>query len=146
MGKVVKIGITSNNGDRINSVNEVEAIFGKGLVNDRHYKDNNLKKCQITLIEIENINQYNKSFGAEIPAIDFRRNIITEKINLNNLVGKEFYIGKVKVKAHDLCKPCKSLQNSLKQKNIIKEFLHKGGIRCEILSSGKIFINDIITT
>ena len=37
------------------------------------------------------------------------------------------------------------LINKLKQNNIIKEFLHKGGIRCEILSTGKISVGDIIS-
>ena len=59
-------------------------------------------------------------------------------------MGSEFFIGKTKVKAHDLCRPCKSLQETLGQKNIIKEFLQKGGLRCEILTSGKISIGDII--
>ena len=95
-------------------------------------------------IEIENINYYNKISNTFIPAIKFRRNIITKDISLNKLVGSEFYIGQVKVKAHDLCRPCKYLQESLKQKNIIKELLLKGGLRCEILTSGKIFIGDKI--
>ena len=90
------------------------------------------------------INYYNKVTGTTIPAINFLRNIVTEGIQLNVLVGKEFLIGKVKVKAHDLCKPCKNLQESLKQKNTVKELLHTGGLRCEILSSGKIYVNDQI--
>ena len=114
------------------------------MVNERHFKENNEKRCQITLIEIENINDYNKLTGTTIPAINFLRNIVTQGIRLNELVGKEFLIGKVKVKAHDLCKPCKYLQESLKQKNVVKEFLHTGGLRCEILSSGKICVNDQI--
>ena len=56
-GKVVKIGISKNKGGKIVSLNDVEAIKGKGLVNERHFKENNEKRCQITLIEIENINQ-----------------------------------------------------------------------------------------
>ena len=79
-----------------------------------------------------------------IQAINFLRNIVTEGIQLNVLVGKEFFIGKVKVKAHDLCRPCKNLQESLQQKNTVKELLYTGGLRCEILSSGKIFIDDQI--
>jgi len=130
--------------DEIVNVNNVEAIKGKGLVNERHFKENNEKRCQITLIEIENINHYNKITGTTIPAINFLRNIITEGIQLNELVGKEFFIGAVKVKAHDLCRPCKYLQESLHQKNIIKELLLTGGLRCEILSSGRIYINDQI--
>ena len=144
MGKVHEIGIYKNKGDEIVNVNNVEAIKGKGLVNERHFKENNEKRCQITLIEIENINHYNRITGTTIPAINFLRNIITKGIQLNELVGKEFFIGAVKVKAHDLCRPCKYLQESLHQKNIIKELLLTGGLRCEILSSGRIYINDQI--
>ena len=143
-GKVVNIGISKNKGGKIVSLNDVEAIKGKGLVNERHFKENNEKRCQITLIEIENINHYNKITGTTIPAINFLRNIVTEGTRLNELVGKEFFIGLVKLKAHDLCRPCKYLQESLQQKNIVKEFLLTGGLRCEILSSGKIYINDQI--
>ena len=143
-GKVVKIGISKNKGGKIVSLNDVEAIKGKGLVNEKHFKENNEKRCQITLIEIENINHYNKITETNFPAINFLRNIVTEGVRLNSLVGKEFFIGTVKVKAHDLCRPCKNLQESLKQKNIVKEFLLTGGLRCEILSSGKIYINDQI--
>ena len=143
-GKVVKIGISKNKGGKIVSLIDVEAIKGKGLVNERHFKENNEKRCQITLIEIENINHYNKITGTTIPAINFLRNIVTEGTRLNELVGKEFFIGSVKLKAHDLCRPCKYLQESLQQKNIVKELLLTGGLRCEILSSGKIYINDQI--
>jgi len=143
-GKVVKIGISKKKGNKIVNLNEVKAIKGKGLLNERHFKENNEKRCQITLIEIENINHYNKINGSSIPAINFLRNIITEGIRLNELVGKEFSIGSVKLKAHDLCRPCRYLQESLQQKNIVQELLHTAGLRCEILSSGKIYINDQI--
>ena len=144
MGKVLEIGISENKSNKIVNVNEVEAIEGKGLVGEKHFKENNKKRIQITLIEIENINHYNKITGTTIPAINFLRNIVTEGIQLNVLVGKEFFIGSVKVKAHDLCKPCKYLQESLQQKNTVNELLHSGGLRCEILSSGKICVDDQI--
>ena len=144
MGKVLEIGISENKSSKIVSVNEVEAIKGKGLIGEKHFKEDNKKRSQITLIEIENINHYNKITGTKIPAINFLRNIVTEGIRLNVLVGKEFFIGKVKVKAHDLCRPCKNLQEFLQQKNTVKELLYTGGLRCEILSSGKIFIDDQI--
>ena len=144
MGKVILIGISKDHGSPIANVRSVEAIKGKGLVGEKHFKKDNEKRRQITLIEIENINHYNKITGTTIPAINFLRNIVTEGIQLNVLVGKEFFIGPVKVKAHDLCKPCKYLQESLHQKNTVKELLHTGGLRCEILSSGKICVEDQI--
>ena len=144
MPKVIEIAISENSGRVMKNVDSVESIAGKGLLNDRHFKEGNEKKSQITLIEIENINHYNQITRTSILPKDFRRNIITEGIKLNALVGSEFFIGEVKVKAHDLCRPCKYLQESLNQKNLVKELLRKGGLRCEILTNGKIFVGDEI--
>ena len=144
MGKVHKIGISKNKGNNITDVNEVNVVRGMGIENDRFFKKDNNKISQITLIELENINYYNKLYNENIPAINFRRNIITEGIKLNDLLNTEFFVGEIKLKAHDLCRPCKYLQESLNQKNLVKEFLHKGGLRCEILNSGKISIGDMI--
>ena len=60
MAKVIKIGIVPYKGGKINGVNSIEVIKGKGIVGDRTFKENNHIKSQITLIEIENINDYNK--------------------------------------------------------------------------------------
>ena len=144
MPKVIEIAVAQKSKGQMKSIDNVETVVGKGLVGDRHFKENNEIRCQITLIEIENINYFNRISGTSIPAIEFRRNIITEGVKLNDLVGSEFLIGKVKVKAHDLCRPCKYLQESLKQKNLIKELLLQAGLRCKILTSGKIFVDDEI--
>ena len=144
MPKVIEIAISESSGRIMKNVDNVESIAGKGLCNDRHFKEGNEKKSQITLIEIENINYYNKISGTSILPKDFRRNIITEGIRLNELVGSEFFIGEVRVKAHDLCRPCKYLQESLNQNDLIKKLLHKAGLRCEILTNGKIFVGDEI--
>ena len=144
MQKVLKIGITKKSGDKILSLNSAEAIQGKGILNDRKFSEKNSKERQITLIEIENINFYNNLIKSNISPLDFRRNIVTSGVDLNNLLNKEFLVGKIKLKAHDLCRPCKYLENSLNQNNLIKPLMLKAGIRCEILTSGKIFNNDII--
>ena len=90
MGKVLEIGISENKSNKIVNVDDVKAIKGKGLVGEKHFKENNNKKCQITLIEIESINRYNKKTGTSFSPINFLRNIVTEGVNLNVLVGKEF--------------------------------------------------------
>ena len=144
MGKVLQIGIANTKGSKIQNVYQVEALKGKGLANDRNFSEENQKECQITLVEIENINYYNKISNTNLSPLDFRRNIVTENIKLNDLVGKEFFLGEVKLKAHDLCRPCKYLEKKLNKNNIIKQLLRKAGLRCEILTSGKIKVGDII--
>ena len=144
MAKVIEIAISDKSKGQMSNVDSIEAIAGKGLIGDRHFKENNGKHSQITLIEIENINHFNKISETSIPAVDFRRNIVTENIRLNELIDKEFFVGNVKLKGHDLCRPCKYLQEKLKRNYFIKEFLHKGGLRCEILTDGKINVGDSI--
>ena len=144
MSKVFKLGITDKNNKKIQEVESIEVITNKGIVGDRHFKDYNDPYCQLSLIESENIDQYNTKYGLNISYVDFRRNVITKEIKLNNLIGKKFFIGKVQVEGIDLCRPCRHLTEILKQENILKEFLRKGGLRCKILTSSKINIGDKI--
>ena len=144
VNKVFKIGISKKNGEKINEINEIEILAGKGIVGDRHFRDSNNHKGQITLIEKENIDYYNNKYKTEISYIDFRRNIVTEGVELNNLIKKEIKIGTVKIFPYELCKPCLHLEQMVNGKDIIKEFLRRGGLRCEVLVSGKVKIGDKI--
>ena len=144
MSKVIKIGITSNNNKEIKEVDSIEVLANKGVIGDRHFKDNNDPYCQLTLIESEKIDFYNLKYGLNISYIDFRRNIITKGIKLNDLVGKKLKIGSVEVEGMDLCRPCRHLNESLNQDNVLKEFLRKGGLRCQILTSSSINTGDKI--
>ena len=144
MSKVFKLGITKLNNQKINEVSSIKVIENKGIVGDRHFKDYNDPYCQLSLIESENIDYYNTKYGLNIPYTDFRRNVITKGIDLNNLIGKKLQIGNVKVEGIDLCRPCKHLTEMLNQENILKEFLRRGGLRCQILSSSSISIGDEI--
>ena len=146
MSKVFELGVTSTNNKKINKVESIEVIADKGIVGDRHFKDFNYPYCQLSLIESENIDYYNLKYGLKISYVDFRRNVVTKGIQLNDLVGKKFLIGKVKVEGIDLCRPCRHLTEILDQDNIIKEFLRKGGLRCQILSTSKINVGDEIRT
>tara|TARA_B100001250_G_C19490054_1_gene652664 strand:+ start:140 stop:586 length:447 start_codon:yes stop_codon:yes gene_type:complete len=144
MFKVLKLGITENNNQKIKEVKTINVLANKGIIGDRHFHDNNDPLNQISLIESESIDDYNIKFGLNISYIDFRRNIITKGIRLNDLVGKKFKVGNADLEGIDLCRPCKHLSENLNQNNIIKEFLRKGGLRCRILSSAKINIGDQI--
>ena len=144
MSKIIKIGITSSNNRKIEEVSSIKVLANKGIVGDRHFKEFNDPYCQLSLIESENIDYYNEKYGLNIRYVDFRRNIVTQGISLNDLIGKKLLIGKVEVEVIDLCRPCRHLTEMLDQKNILKEFMRRGGIRCEILSSAQINIEDEI--
>jgi|TARA_X000001036_G_scaffold381633_1_gene373800 MOSC domain-containing protein YiiM len=142
--KVYKIGIAKNDNQKIDNVESIEVVKDKGIVGDRHFQEFNDPYNQLSLIESENIDYYNNKYKLNIPYIDFRRNIVTKGIELNDLIGKKIQIGDVLIEGIDLCRPCKHLCEKLNKDNIIKEFLRRGGLRCRILSSSNININDEI--
>ena len=125
MPEVIKIGITEKNNQKIQEVKTVKVIANQGIVGDRHFKEFNDPFNQLSLIESENIDYYNIKYGLNIPYIDFRRNIITKGIKLNDLVGKKIKIGSVEV---DLTKDksyyfeCLKLLKLELQKKTIKKF------------------------
>ena len=144
MSEVIKLGIAENNNKKIREVDSIKVIANKGVVGDRHFNEFNDPYCQLSLIESEGIDDYNIKHNLNISYVDFRRNIVTSGIQLNNLVGKKILVGNVILEGVDLCRPCKHLSEILDQSNIIKEFLRKGGLRCQILSTSNINIGDKI--
>ena len=74
-----------------------------------------------------------------------RRNILTQGIEINDLIGTEFYVGTVRLRAHRITQPCLYLEKLLDQPGLYKELWDNGGISCEILSDGVIKERDIIT-
>jgi MOSC domain-containing protein YiiM len=142
MSKIIEIGITELNNKEIVAVKEIDLIAGKGIIGDRHFKDYNDPYNHLSIIESESIDEYNKKYNLSIPYLNFRRNIITRGIKLNDLIDKKILIGDIQLDVIDLCRPCRHLSEKLDKDNIVKEFLRKGGIRCGILNDGKISTGD----
>ena len=144
MSEIIKIGITKNHNQEIIDVTEIDLVAGKGIIGDRHFKDYNDPFNQLSIIESEFIDEYNFKNKLNIPHLNFRRNIVTKGIQLNDLVGKKILVGNIELEGIDLCRPCRHLTEVLGQDNIIKEFLRRGGLRCQVLSSSSIKIGDQI--
>ena len=144
MSEVFKLGITTKNNQTINEVSSIEVLSNKGIIGDRHFREFNDPYNQLSFIESENIDYYNLKYGLNLPYVDFRRNVVTKGIQLNELVGKKFLVGDVELEGIDLCRPCRHLTEVLNQDNILKEFLRRGGLRCQILSSSSIKLGDKI--
>ena len=90
MPKILKIGISNLNNQQINEVDSIQVLANKGVVGDRHFSEFNDPYNQLSLIESENIDFYNLKYGLNIPYLNFRRNIVTKGVKLNDLVGKKF--------------------------------------------------------
>ena len=113
-------------------------------MNDRYYGNFKEKKEQVTLINLEEINNFNSRIKQNIDAKNFRRNIIISGINLSKLINKKIKINEVTLKVHEICQPCKYLQDRLEIPGLIKMLVNKSGVRVEILTSGIISVGDVI--
>jgi hypothetical protein len=79
---------------------------------------------------------------------DTRRNIVINHFSadeLNNLVGKTFYLGRLAFKGTELCLPCQRPAKLLARPDFINAFQARGGIRAEALASGMLTAGDLLT-
>ena len=92
---------------------------------------------ELTLIEGEVLAELHLS------AAEARRNLVTEGIRLNELVGVRFRIGAVLIEGIRLCHPCAHLDIVTGMK-LLKPLENRGGLRASILSDGIIRTGDVI--
>lgn len=115
------------------SVTEAHAVPGRGLEGDRYFNQEGtfskpLPDYELTLIEIEAIEDFRREFGVELEAGDGRRNIVTRGVSLNDLVGQEFQVGHVRLRGIRLCEPCSHLAR-LSHRAVLRGLVHRGGLR-----------------
>jgi MOSC domain-containing protein YiiM len=144
MPKIKAINITNLSGESTIYVNQAILERNKGIINDRYYKNFKKKYEQVTLIESEKISNFNNNIKSKFNYKDFRRNIITTGIHLNKMINKKIQINNVVLKIHQLCQPCRYLQNKLSVDNLVKLLTNNGGVRAEIVQSGIISTFDEI--
>lgn len=152
MSQIIEIHICTRGGSAMQRVQSAELIAHKGIKGDRYFKETGtfseklagLPDKELTLIEAEQIQAFNKAHGLNFTYGDFRRNLITEGVDLNSLVGKEFMLGNIRLKGVRLCEPCSHLASILVPE-VVSSLAHKSGLRVTILDDGKIQDNTPIT-
>ena len=148
-GTVVSIHIAANKSLPMQQLAEANAVVGQGIEGDRYfwgigtYSHSRDVSRDVTLIEIETIEALRQK-GIFLNAGDARRNVVTRDVPLNHLVGRTFLVGKVCLRGTRLCEPCAHLE-TMTQKGILKELIHRGGLRADIVIGGTILVGDAVT-
>ena len=150
-GKLLAIAIAAQAKGPMEDVAFVEAIAGEGLRGDRYGAGTGAAQLQgrrkpeneVTLIAREAIEAANDEFNLTIDHLDTRRNLLTEGVPLNELIGKTFRVGPVTLKGLERCEPCGYLQK--RTFPWIKPALKgRGGLRCCVIEGGTITVGDAI--
>ena len=111
-------------------------VTADGVVGDRYSQARDL-----TLIEAEALEGLQEDTGIELSAAESRRQVLTRGIRLNDLVAQHFMVGDVECVGQELCEPCNHLQG-LTQQGVLRGLVHRGGLRADIVSGGRIAVGD----
>jgi MOSC domain-containing protein YiiM len=125
----------------------IRAIPGQGLDGDRYANRAGTFTPRsgvgvgydLTLIEAEVLDELTLTDGHRLEYAEARRNIVTRGIDLNSLVGQRFRVGDVECVGRRLCEPCAHLER-LTHKGVLRQLIHRGGLRADILTAGNITI------
>jgi hypothetical protein len=66
-------------------------------------------------------------------------------IELNALVGRRFKVGNAECFGQRLCESCAHLQRLTSKPGTLRDLIHKGGLRADVLTDGEIHVGSEIT-
>jgi len=130
----------------------VQVEAGRGVVGDRYYRGEGTfsaklagnRKSEITFIAAEEIDAFNSSQGEALGYGDVRRNIVTEGVQLRDLIGRDFTIGSAQFHGIEHCEPCAHLASTVNEK-VVPHLAHTG-LRAAIIASGTLAVGQDISS
>jgi MOSC domain len=148
VGVIESIALAAEAEGPMKAVSVAEAIEGRGLLGDRYERKagtfSNPKGggYDLTLVEAEALEELS-SKGVELSPIEARRNIVVRGIALDELIGRRFRVGEVECYGQRRCEPCSHLER-LTRPGVLRGLVHRGGLRADILSGGRIRTGDSV--
>ncbi len=149
-GQVVGIYTAPEEGAPMEARDGVRAVAGVGLDGDRYAtgegkytRSGDDGKRAITLIEREAVEAARREHEIDLEEGETRRNVVTEGVPLNHLVGRTFRVGDVVLRGFKLAEPCTYLEG-LTRPGVRRALVHRAGIRAEILEGGTLRVGDQI--
>lgn len=123
----------------------VQLVAGKGIEGDRYFGVDGEPSVNVTLVEAEEIERFQRECGVPVDLSVTGRNFVTRGVRLNALVGREFSIGGVRLLGSELCEPCLTLGQALANPSCgpaeaVKRMLRRGGLRARVLTSGEVAV------
>jgi MOSC domain-containing protein YiiM len=150
-GRVEAIFVADQAGAPMRQLDEVRAVAGRGLENDRYAAGQGTfsiaggRGNEVTLIAGEVLDALELPDGAQLSGAETRRNLVTRDVDLNALVGQRFRIGGLVLIGRRRCEPCAHLQR-LTRPEVLRQLVHRGGLRADLLTTGTIRVGDAITS
>ncbi|MXV63894.1 MOSC domain-containing protein [Natronorubrum sp. JWXQ-INN-674] len=147
-GRVRTIHIAPKQGEPMKRVERVTAVAERGLEGDRYYDTDGTfadrDGSDLTLIAGETLDAVERDYDITLEPGAHRRNVTTEGVALNHLVGERFRVGELRCEGVELCEPCSYLERHLEEQGIRDALVHRGGLRARILEGGVVSVTDAV--
>ncbi len=92
---------------------------------------------EVTLIETETLEALRRDHGIDLAPAQHRRNLTTQGVPLNHLVGRRFRVGSVLLEGGRLNTPCRYL-DMITGLTVCDLMVHRSGLNARILEGGDI--------
>ena len=141
--KIERIFTRATPGGAQSEAEQVNVVAGQGIEGDRYFSRHEEPGQNITLIELEVLEAFLREHPREEGLGITHRNVVVSGVRLNDLVGREFTVGDVRLRGAELCEPCMGLgsalaSDALPAHQVVRWFAHRGGLRADVLTSGVI--------
>jgi MOSC domain-containing protein YiiM len=149
-GRLVAIYVAPAASAPMDACDRIDAVAGAGLRGDRYangtgtYSGSGRGPRDVTLIEREAIDAVLAEDGVDVREDQTRRNLVTEGVALNHLVGRTFRVGAVRMRGVRLAEPCAHLEQLTGVVGVRAALVHRGGLRAEVLDDGELHVGDAI--
>ena len=120
----------------IEKVDTVDCLAGRGLKGDRYLDHKDDFKGQITFFDWAVYQRIQSEFNCpQLDAAKFRRNVLTEGVDLNTLIGQRFTLQGVEFEGSEECRPCYWMDEAVGP-GVFEALKGFGGLRARILNDG----------
>ena len=130
-------------------VDEGRLIANQGLEGDRYAAGKGSfskakRSSNLTLVAIEDLEHVARTTGVELTPAESLRNLVTEGVDLTTLVHHRFQIGDAVCVGTRLCEPCTVLEDYTGRTGLLRPYVHRTGLRAQVLETGAIHVGDAI--
>jgi MOSC domain-containing protein YiiM len=149
-GTVRSIHVARSAGLPMDAPGEVLAVAGRGLEGDRYatglgfYSNRPEPGRHVTLIAAEALMELERASGIRLDPGAHRRNLVTEGIDLDALIGRAFTVGAVRLRGIKPCVPCLHIADLNGEPDLLAALVGRGGLRADIVAGGMIRVGDAI--
>jgi MOSC domain-containing protein YiiM len=148
-GKIVALCSVPRSFLPMRSFGELMLEAAVGVVGDRYalrrgfYSDRHHDGRQVTLFESEALEAIERDYKISLAPTEHRRNITTQGVPLNHLVGKRFSVGSALLEGVMLSVPCRHIEQ-ITGKEVFNAMVHRSGLMARIVRGGPVRVGDLI--